>query len=46
MPGQSHDLDGADVLLKNMPGQTVIADKVYVPKREMSSPCWTKTKGS
>jgi IS5 family transposase len=28
-PGQSHDLEGADVLLKDTPGQTVIADKAY-----------------
>jgi hypothetical protein len=28
-PGQSHDLEGADVLLKDTPGQTVIADKEH-----------------
>lgn len=26
-PGQAHDLQGADVLLKDTPAQTVIADK-------------------
>ena len=28
-PGQAHDLDGADVLLRDTPAQTVIADKAY-----------------
>ena len=28
-PGQAHDLEGADVLLKDTPAQTVIADKAY-----------------
>lgn len=28
-PGQAHDLDGADVLLKDTPGASVIADKAY-----------------
>ena len=28
-PGQAHDLEGADVLLKDTPGASVIADKAY-----------------
>jgi transposase len=28
-PGQSHDLDGADILLDGISAQTVIADKAY-----------------
>ncbi|NLS43926.1 IS4/IS5 family transposase [BEV proteobacterium] len=28
-PGQEHDLQGADVLLEDTPGQTIIADKGY-----------------
>jgi transposase len=27
--GQAHDLEGSDVLLKNTPGQAVIADKAH-----------------
>ena len=29
MPGQAHDLDGADVLLQDTPAATVVADKAY-----------------
>ena len=28
-PGQAHDLEGADVLLKDTAGEAVIADKAY-----------------
>ena len=37
-PGQSHDLQGADVLLKDTPGQTVIADRAYDAQARLVKP--------
>ncbi|MEC5214298.1 transposase [Polaromonas sp. CG_9.5] len=37
-PGQAHDLAGADVLLKNTPGATVIADKAYDAQERVIEP--------
>ena len=37
-PGQAHDLDGADVLLKGTPAQTLIADKAYDAKARVVGP--------
>ena len=37
-PGQSHDLQGADVLLKDSPGQAVIADKAYDAQARLVKP--------
>ena len=28
-PGQAHDLEGADVLLKDIPAQALIAERAY-----------------
>lgn len=37
-PGQAHDLEGADVLLKGTPGETVIADKAYDARARVIEP--------
>jgi transposase len=37
-PGQAHDLDGADVLLRNTPAHTVIADKAYDARARVIEP--------
>ncbi len=37
-PGQAHDLDGADVLLKDTPAQIVIADKAYDAQARVVEP--------
>jgi transposase len=37
-PGQAHDLEGADVLLKDTSGATVIADKAYDAQERMIEP--------
>jgi transposase len=37
-PGQAHDLDGADVLLKDTPAQAVIADKAYDAHQRVIEP--------
>jgi transposase len=44
-PGQSHDLQGADVLLKDTPGQTIIADKAYDAQARVVQPLLDKGKG-
>ena len=44
-PGQSHDLQGADVLLKDTRGQTVIADKAYAAQARLVQPLLDKGKG-
>lgn len=43
-PGQSHDLQGADVLLKDTPGQTIIADKAYDAQARVIQPLIDKGK--
>ena len=43
-PGQSHDLEGADVLLKDTPGQIVIADKGYDAQTRVVQPLLDKGK--
>ena len=43
-PGQSHDLEGADVLLKDTPGQIVIADKAYDAQTRVVQPLLDKGK--
>jgi transposase len=42
--GQSHDLEGADVLLKDTPGQIVIADKAYDAQTRVVQPLLDKGK--
>ena len=42
--GQVHDLDGADVLLKDTQGQTVIADKAYDAQARVIEPLLNKGK--
>jgi transposase len=37
-PGQAHDLEGADVLLKGTPGAVVIADKAYDAQERVIEP--------
>lgn len=37
-PGQAHDLEGADVLLKDTPAQAVIADKAYDANERVIEP--------
>ena len=37
-PGQAHDVNGADVLLKNTAGSTVIADKAYDAQKRVVEP--------
>jgi transposase len=37
-PGQAHDLQGADVLLKDTPAQTIIADRAYDAKARVIGP--------
>lgn len=44
-PEQSHDLEGADVLLNDTPGQTVIADKAYDAQTRVVEPSLGKGKG-
>jgi len=44
-PVQSHDLEGADVLPKDTPGQTVIADKAYDAQARLVQPLLDKGKG-
>lgn len=41
-PGQVHDLEGADVLLKDTHGQTVIADKAYDAQERLVQPLLDK----
>ena len=41
-PGQTHDLEGADVLLKDTQGQTVIADKAYDAQKRVVQPLLDK----
>ena len=43
-PGQAHDLKGADVLLKDTPAQTVIADKAYDAQARLIEPLLDKGK--
>jgi hypothetical protein len=43
-PEQSHDLEGADVLLKDTPGQTVIADKAHDAQERLIQPLLDKSK--
>lgn len=43
-PGQSHDLQGADVLLTDTPGQTVIADKWHDAQARLIQPLLEKGK--
>ncbi len=43
-PGQSHDLEGSDVLLNDTPGQTVIADKAYDAQARVIEPLLGKGK--
>ncbi|MBC7238162.1 MAG: IS5 family transposase [Chloroflexi bacterium] len=43
-PGQAHDLQGADVLLKDTPAQTVIADKAYDAQARLIEPLLNKGK--
>jgi transposase len=43
-PGQSHGLEGADVLLKDTPGQIVIADKGYDAQTRVVQPLLDKCK--
>lgn len=42
--GQSHDLEGADALLSDTPGQTVIADKAYDAQARLVQPLLEKGK--
>jgi transposase len=44
-PGQSHDLEGADVLFKDTLGQTVIADKAYDAQARLVQRLLDKGKG-
>ena len=44
-PGQAHDLEGADVLLKDTPGLTVIADKAYDAQTRVVESLLGKGKG-
>ena len=37
-PGQAHDLEGADVFLKDTPGASVIADKAYDAQARVIEP--------
>ena len=37
-PGQAHDLEGADVLLKDTSGATIIADKAYDAQERVIEP--------
>lgn len=43
-PGQAHDLQGVDVLLKDTPAQTVIADKAYDAHARLVEPLLRKGK--
>ena len=43
-PGQSRDLKGADALLKDTPGQTLIADKAYDAQARVIEPLLGKGK--
>lgn len=43
-PGQAHDLEGADVLLKDTRGHTVIADKAYDAQARVIEPLMDKGK--
>ena len=43
-PGQAHDLQGADVLLKDTPAQTIIADKAYDAQARLIEPLLAKGK--
>lgn len=43
-PGHSHDLQGADVLLQDTPGQAVIADKAYDAQARLIEPLLEKGK--
>ena len=43
-PGQTHDLEGADVLLKDTLGDTIIADKAYNAQARVVQPLLDKGK--
>ena len=43
-PGHSHDLEGADVLLKDTPADGVIADKAYDAQERLIEPLLSKGK--
>ena len=43
-PGQAHDLEGADVLLEDTQGQTIIADKGYDAQERLVQPLKDKGK--
>nr|WP_325169003.1 IS5 family transposase [Melaminivora jejuensis] len=43
-PGQAHDLKGADVLLKDTPAQTILADKAYDAQARLIGPLLDKGK--
>ena len=43
-PGHSHDLQEANVLLKDTPGQTVMADKTYDAQARLVQPLLDKGK--
>ncbi|WP_334472667.1 IS5 family transposase [Arsenophonus sp. PmNCSU2021_1] len=43
-PGQAHDLEGADVLLEDTQGQTIIADKGYDAQKRLVQPLKDKGK--
>lgn len=43
-PGQAHDLEGADVLLEDTLGQTIIADKSYDAQERLVQPLKDKGK--
>ena len=43
-PGQAHDLQGADTLLKDTPAQAVIADKAYDAHSRLIKPLQDKGK--
>jgi transposase len=43
-PGQAHDLQGADALLKDTPAQAVIADKAYDAHARLIKPLLDKGK--
>lgn len=43
-PGQSHDLEGADILLKDTPAGGIIADKAYDAQKRLIEPLQSKGK--
>jgi transposase len=44
-PGQAHDLEGADALLSNSQGETIIADKAYDAQDRVITPLQKARKG-